>query len=78
MSGSSSLPLFLFYYSVKSQSLGVEVKSTNLNLCGLSWIRIPALLSIDEETIDKLLNLSKLLVYSYHSGENSTYVSKKK
>lgn len=59
---------------MKSQSLGVEVKSTNINLCGLRWIRIPALLSIDEETIDKLLNLSKLLVYSYYNGENSTYV----
>lgn len=40
-------------------------------------MRIPALLPTDEVTIDKLLNLSKLLVYSYDIGENSTRVVKK-
>ena len=40
-------------------------------------MRIPALLPTVEVTIDKLLNLSKLLVYSYDIGENSTRVVKK-
>lgn len=62
---------------MKSQSLGVQVKDPKLNLCGLSWIRSPLLLSIAEVTVDKLLSLSKLLVYSYHNGENSTYIVKK-
>lgn len=62
---------------MKSHSLGVQVKDPNLNLCGLSWIRSPVLLSIDEVTVESLLSLSKLLVYSYHNGENSTYIVKK-
>ena len=59
---------------MKSQSLSVQVKDPNLNLCG--WLRSPVLLYIDEVTVDKLLSLSKLLVYSYYNGGNSTYIVK--
>lgn len=77
LSGSSSLLSFLIYCPIKSQSLSVQVKDPNLNLCGLSWLRSPVLLYIDEVTVDKLLSLSKLLVYSYYNGGNSTYIVKK-
>lgn len=40
-------------------------------------VRFPTLLSTEEVTRDRLSNLSKLLVYSYHSGDDRTYFAKK-
>lgn len=69
--------LFVFT-ALKSQSLGVDVKSTHVGRCGQNWVRITDLLSIGEVTIDRSLNLSKLPFIHNTMGIIGPTLSKKK